>query len=63
MIAELFPRRSLLGKRQWYFRIKARNGETLAQSEGYANRVDALHTLQLLRDGAHKIVIKELPNG
>jgi uncharacterized protein YegP (UPF0339 family) len=33
----------------WYFRIMAANGEEIARSsEGYANRTDALSTLELL---------------
>ena len=40
MTFEFFHRRGLRGKR-WYFRIKARNGETVASSEGYRNFKDA----------------------
>jgi uncharacterized protein YegP (UPF0339 family) len=51
MKIEIFARRSLLGGRQWYFRVKARNGEVVAQSEGYRRHVDCRHTAQLLREG------------
>lgn len=29
--------------RQWYFRLKAPNGETLCHSEGYTTRQSAVH--------------------
>lgn len=45
---EIFPRRGLLGKR-WYFRVRAANGEPIAQSEAYHNRADAKATAMLLR--------------
>jgi uncharacterized protein YegP (UPF0339 family) len=51
MKIEIFSRRTLLQGKQWYFRIKARNGQKLAQSEGYYNRADCRQTAQLLRDG------------
>lgn len=50
MRIEIFSRRGLLGK-QWYFRVKARNGEIIASSEGYRNRQDCRQTAFLLRDG------------
>jgi uncharacterized protein YegP (UPF0339 family) len=50
MKIEIFARRALLGGKQWYFRVKARNGETIAQSEGYRNRADCRQTAQLLRE-------------
>ena len=34
--------------REWRFRIKARNGEVVAQSEGYHNKQDAIDTARLL---------------
>lgn len=36
-------------RRQWYFRIKAANGEIIAQSEGYTRKESALTTIHLLR--------------
>lgn len=50
MRIELFPRYTLRGKR-WYFRVKAKNGEIIATSEGYHNLADARKTAMLLRDG------------
>ena len=47
---EIFSRRKLLGKR-WYFRVVHMNGKTVAQSEGYFNKVDAIATAQELRGG------------
>lgn len=50
MKIELFPRLTWRGKR-WFFRVKAKNGEIIATSEGYHNLADARKTAQLLRDG------------
>ena len=36
------------GLPEWRFRIKARNGEVVAQSEGYHNKQDAIDTARLL---------------
>jgi uncharacterized protein YegP (UPF0339 family) len=46
---QVFSRKKLLGRRQWYFRVVGGNGETVAQSEGYFNRADLMSTLRLLR--------------
>lgn len=48
MHVEIFHRLTLLGWR-FYFRIRARNGRILAQSEGYHNRADALQTINSLK--------------
>lgn len=40
---EIFDRITLLGRR-WFFRVKAANGKTIAQSEAYRNRLDAEDT-------------------
>lgn len=45
--------------KQWYFRIRARNGEILTQSEGYRNRVDALATVKMLRTELPTAEIRE----
>lgn len=45
---EIFSRKHLFGRR-YYFRVRAANGEPIAQSEGYHNRSDARSTAQLLR--------------
>jgi uncharacterized protein YegP (UPF0339 family) len=49
MRIELYSRRTLLGGKRWFFRIRAANGEIVAQSEGYHNRSDCRATAQLLR--------------
>lgn len=33
-------------KGQWYFRVRARNGEILCQSEGYKNKKDAYLSIE-----------------
>lgn len=53
MRIEIFARRGIFGKR-WYFRVRADNGEVIAQSEGYHNRADARATAMVLRNGAPK---------
>ena len=46
---ELFHRRNLLGMKRWYFRIRSSNGQIVAQSEAYSRRVDAMNTVQSIR--------------
>ncbi len=45
-------RRGVARRPQFYFRIVAENGETLAHSEGYANREDALSAMAVISHGA-----------
>lgn len=49
MRIEIFVRRSIFGKRRFYFRLVADNGEPVAQSEGYSNRADCAATAMLIR--------------
>lgn len=35
---------------EWYWRFKAANGETIASSQGYSGRRDALHAISLLQN-------------
>jgi uncharacterized protein YegP (UPF0339 family) len=48
MTITIFWRRGLFGKR-WYFRVVAENGQTIAQSEGYKRRADAVSTAFSMR--------------
>jgi len=57
---ELFKRKPLIGRPRWYFRVVARNGETIAQSEGYSRRMDCMATAELLRDKASEADIREV---
>jgi uncharacterized protein YegP (UPF0339 family) len=34
---------------KWYWHLKAANGERIAQGEGYVNKADVLHVIDLLR--------------
>lgn len=43
MHIEIYKRRHLFGTR-YYFRIVAANNRTVAQSEGYHNKQDAINT-------------------
>lgn len=45
---EVYSRRGLFGRR-WYFRIRADNGEVVAQSEGYQNKLDCHGTISRLQ--------------
>lgn len=46
---ELYRRKD--GK--WSFRVKASNGQIVAQGQGYASKTSARSTLQKLLDGAY----------
>lgn len=52
MKIEIFSRKPLLiGRPTWYFRIRAMNGQVLAQSQGYSRRLDCVATVHSLRSG------------
>lgn len=55
---QIFSKKSLLRGKQWYFRVKAMNGKTIAQSEGYHNRQDCIGTATLLRARLFDAVIQ-----
>ena len=57
LVIEVFERRTIRGKR-WYFRVKAGNGETIAQSEGYKNRGDCIGTATLMRSRLFDAVMR-----
>lgn len=40
------------GDNLWYFRLKARNGKIIAQSEGYCNKSGALNGINSCRENA-----------
>lgn len=58
MTFELFPRRTIRGRR-WYWRLVARNGEIVAQSEGYRNKGNAILTINRIRTAAAHAPIAE----
>lgn len=49
MNIEVFARRDLLGRKRWYFRIRASNLEIVAQSEGYSRHIDAHRTAEAIK--------------
>lgn len=49
MKIETFKRARLIGRPRWYFRVRANNGEIVAQSEGYSRRIDCVETAHALR--------------
>lgn len=61
MRIEIFSRRSLLGGRKWYFRVRAANGEPISQSEGYSRKIDARGTANLMKNGlADAAIVEEI---
>jgi uncharacterized protein YegP (UPF0339 family) len=46
------------GEFRW--RLKAANGQTIGQSEGYANKADCLNSIQVIQKGAATATIEEL---
>jgi uncharacterized protein YegP (UPF0339 family) len=42
-------RRGVMRRNQWFFRVVADNGKTLAHSETYNNRADALAAVASMR--------------
>lgn len=50
MKIEIFSRRTLFSVKRWYFRVRANNGQIVAQSEGYSRRVDAVSTAWSLKN-------------
>lgn len=46
--ATIYETRNLLGRKQYRFRIQARNSEIIASGEAYNSRRDAIDTLRLL---------------
>lgn len=57
MKIELFSRKRLIGRPLWYFRIRAHNGQVVAQSEGYARRIDAMDTAHHLKEALGKATV------
>ncbi len=45
---------------QFYFRIKAANGEKVAQSEGYTQKQSALNTVNLIKRDAGSAQVIDL---
>lgn len=56
----VFSKFTLRGKR-WFFRIVAKNGEIIAQSEAYVRRIDAQRTLTLIATSARhaEVIVHE----
>lgn len=51
--------RSGLLVQRWYFRVRAGNGQVIAQSEGYSRRIDCIGTAHSLKNGIGKAEIVE----
>lgn len=61
MIFEVFQRRNKLGLKRWYWRLKAKNGKIIAQSEAYNQRQSAWDTCVAIRVGVSEAtIIREL---
>ncbi|HEY5779860.1 MAG TPA: YegP family protein [Terrimicrobiaceae bacterium] len=48
---------------EWYWHFKAKNGELVASGEGYKNKSDCLHAIDLLRASAKDKVWNLTPEG
>lgn len=60
MVFEIFERRNMLGLKRWYFRIRAANGEMVAQSEAYTRKASAEATVRaIMRAAASADVINK----
>jgi uncharacterized protein YegP (UPF0339 family) len=57
MKIEIFSRRRLVRGPLWYFRVVARNGEIIAQSEAYSRRIDAMDTAHHLKEALGKATV------
>jgi uncharacterized protein YegP (UPF0339 family) len=51
MRIEIFSARNLIGRKRWYFRVRAANGSIIAHSEGYSRRFVAVSTAHSLKAG------------
>jgi uncharacterized protein YegP (UPF0339 family) len=57
---EIFSRKSFIFPRQWYWRLRARNGEIVAQSEGYTSFTKAANGTEAVRRDAPEAVVEVL---
>jgi uncharacterized protein YegP (UPF0339 family) len=57
MKIEIFSRQRFVRGPLWYFRIRAKNGEIVAQSEGYSRRIDAMDTAHHLKEALGKAAV------
>lgn len=48
-------------KGQWYWHLRAGNGEIIASGEGYRRKADLLHTISLIRTYANEARPVQLP--
>lgn len=46
----------------WYWRLKAANGEVIANGEGYRNKADVLSVIKLVKGSAGAPEINLTPN-
>jgi uncharacterized protein YegP (UPF0339 family) len=45
---------------QWYWRLRAKNGRIVAQSEGYSRKSSCLKTIEQIQDSAHGAIIEQV---
>lgn len=46
----------------WYWHLKAANGEVIAQGEGYVKKDGATHAISLVKASANASVVNLTPN-
>jgi uncharacterized protein YegP (UPF0339 family) len=58
MTFHVYSRKPLFRPRQWYWRLRAANGEIIAQGEGYNKPRDCYQAIELIQHGAADAPIK-----
>ncbi len=56
---QVYSRIGLRGRR-WYWRLRAANGEIIAQGEAYANKTDAIYAVRLVMSTRSATPLEEL---
>lgn len=47
-------------RRKWFWRLRAGNGEIVAQSEGYSRKIDAIRTIESVQERAPHASLHEV---
>lgn len=55
---EIYSRLTLIGRR-WYWRLRARNHEIIAQGEAYNRKVDCLRAIELVTGTGPETPVEE----
>lgn len=55
---QVFQRRNVMGLKRWYFRLRAGNGEIIAQSEAYTRKENAIYAATFIRANADNAAVE-----